>query len=136
MFPTFRSAVCICAALIPFHVTYFEPTVPAAVQESGVVTVKMTAEHKFLPEKVTIQVGQTVEWVNLEEGGIHQVTTDQDVAADPTDVSIPEGAEPFDSHLIKSGKSFRHQFTVPGVYKYARPPHESAGMIGEMTVKK
>jgi plastocyanin len=124
------------AALILFDLAYVEPTVPAVPQASDVVTVKMTAEHKFLPEKMTIQVGQTVEWVNEEEGGIHQVTTDQDVAVDPSDVSIPEGAGPFDSHLIKSGKSFRHQFTVPGVYKYACPPHESAGMLGEMTVKK
>jgi plastocyanin len=89
-----------------------------------------------MPKEITIKVGQTVEWVNAEEGGIHEVTTDSDIAADPGDVAIPEGAEPFDSHLIKSGKSFRYQFTVPGVYKYACPPHENAGMMGQVTVTK
>jgi plastocyanin len=66
----------------------------------------------------------------------HEVTTDPNVASDPSNVSIPEGAEPFDSHLITSGKSFRHQFTVPGLYRYACPPHENDGMLGEATVTK
>src|SRR5260370_5189791 len=131
-----RRGIWICATLIFLGAVGIKATIPAAAQASAAVTVKMTAEHKFIPEKITIKVEEAVEWVNDEEGGIHQVTTDPDVAADPGDVSIPEGAEPFDSHLIKSGKSFRHQFTVPGMYKYACPPHENAGMTGQVTVTK
>jgi len=96
----------------------------------------MTTEHKFMPEKITIKAGQTVEWVNDDKEMPHEVTTDPNLAADPNNVSIPEGAQPFDSRLITNGKSFRHAFTVPGVYRYACPPHENDGMLGQVTVTK
>ena len=136
MFSTLRYAICSCATLIAFSAVYIEATVPAASQESDVVVVKMTTEHMFVPEKITIAVGQTVEWVNDDKASTHQITTDPDVAVDPSHVSIPEGVAPFDSHLITSGKSFRHQFTVPGLYRYACPPHENDGMLGEVAVTK
>ena len=96
----------------------------------------MTTEHTFVPEKITIAAGQTVEWVNDDKASTHQVTTDPDVAVDPSHVSMPEGVAPVDSHLITSGKSFRHLFTAPGLYRYACPPHENDGMLGEVTVTK
>jgi plastocyanin len=133
---TLRSAICICATLIVFSVVGVEATVPAAPQESGAVVVKMTPERKFMPDKITIKAGQTVEWVNDDNTMPHEITTDPNVASDPSNVSIPEGAAPFDSHLITGGKSFRHQFTVAGLYKYACPPHENDGMVGEVTVTK
>jgi plastocyanin len=136
MFWTLRSAICSCATLLAFSAVYVEATIPAASQESDAVVVNMTSEHTFVPGKVTIAVGQTVEWVNDDKAGTHQVTTDPDVAVDPSHVSMPEGVAPFDSHLIASGKSFRHQFTVPGLYRYACPPHENDGMLGEVTVTK
>jgi plastocyanin len=136
MFSTLRSAISICASLIFLGAAGFEATVPARSQESEAVVVKMTTEHKFVPEKITIGVGQTVEWVNDDKASTHEVTTDPDVAVDPSHVSVPEGVAPFDSHLIASGKSFRHQFTVPGLYRYACPPHENDGMLGEVTVTK
>lgn len=53
----------------------------------------MTAEHKFVPEKITIKVGQTVEWVNDDtvkaSTNTHEVTTDPDIAVDPSHVSMP-----------------------------------------------
>ena len=113
-----------------------EATVPAAPQESDAVVVKMTTEHTFVPEKITIKVGQTVEWVNDDKAMPHEVTTDPNVAVDPSHVSVPEGVAPLDSRLITSGKSFRHQFTVAGLYGYACPPHENDGMLGELTVTK
>jgi plastocyanin len=115
---------------------YVEATIPAAPQESDAVVVKMTPERMFMPGKITIKVGQTVEWDNDDTTMPHEVTTDPNVASDPSNVSIPEGAEPFDSRLITSGKSFRRQFTTPGVYRYACPPHENDGMLGEVTVAK
>jgi plastocyanin len=135
MLSTLRSAMCICATLIAFSAFCVEATVPAAPQESDAV-VKMTPERKFMPEKITIKVGQTVEWDNDDKAMPHEITTDSNLASDPSNVSIPEGAEPFDSRLITSGKSFRHQFTVPGLYRYACPPHENDGMLGEVTVTK
>ena len=135
MLSTLRSAICICATLIVFSAFCVEATVPASPQESDAV-VKMTPERKFMPEKITIKAGQTVEWVNDDKEMPHEVTTDPNIASDPGDVSIPEGAEPFDSRLITGGKSFRRQFTVPGLYRYACPPHENDGMLGEITVSK
>jgi plastocyanin len=136
MFSTLRSAICICATLIVFSTIYVDATLPAALQESESVVVKMTPDRKFLPEKLTVKAGQTVEWVNDDKDMPHEVTTDPNVASDPNDVSIPEGAAPFDSRLITGGKSFRHQFTVPGLYRYACPPHENDGMLGEVTATK
>ena len=136
MFSTLRSAICIGATLIVFSAFCVEATVPAAPQESDAVVVKMTTEHTFVPEKITIKVGQTVEWVNDDKAMPHEITTDENMASDPSNVSMPEGAAPFDSHLITTGKSFRHQFTVPGPYRYACPPHENEGMLGAVTVTK
>lgn len=131
-----RPAIWICGTLIFCTAVYVEATIPAAPQKSGAVVVKMTPERKFMPEKLTIKAGQTVEWVNDDKTMIHEVTTDPDIAVDPSHVSIPERAEPFDSRLITIGKPFRHQFTVPGLYRYACPPHENDGMLGEVTVTK
>ena len=136
MLSTLRSAICICATLIVFSVVCVEATVPAAPQESEAIVVKMTAERKFMPEKITIKVGQTVEWVNDDSTMPHEVTTDPNVASDPSNVSIPAEAAPFDSHLITTGKSFQHQFSAAGLYRYACPPHENDGMLGEVTVTK
>jgi plastocyanin len=136
MFSTLRSASYICAALIVFSTVCVEVTTPAAPQESDAVVVKMTPERTFMPEKIMIKVGQTVEWFNDDKAMPHEVTTDPNVASDPSNVSIPDGAEAFDSHLITGGKSFRHKFTVPGPYRYACPPHENDGMLGEVTVTK
>jgi len=136
MFSTLRSAICIFATLIGFSAVYLEATVPVAPQESEAVVVRMTPERKFMPEKITIKAGQTVEWVNDDKAMPHEITTDPNVASDPSDVSIPDGAEPFYSRLITTGKSFRHQFTMPGLYRYACPPHENEGMLGEVTVTK
>jgi plastocyanin len=131
-----RFAKYICAALIFCSVVCVEPTIPAAPQESETVVVKMTEEHRFMPEKLTIKMGQTVEWVNEDKAMPHEVSTDPNVASDPSNVSEPEGAQVFDSRLIPIGKSFRHQFTVAGLYRYTCPPHENDGMMGEVTVTK
>ena len=155
MFSTLKSAIFICAMLIFFSAVLVEATIssnygrlpfeaqdkqarPAlgAPQEAQAVVVKMTMEHKFVPEKITVKVGRTVEWVSEDKEGTHEVTTDPDIAVDPSHVSMPDGAQVFDSHLILPGKSFRHQFTVAGLYRYSCPPHENDGMLGEVTVTK
>lgn len=131
-----RLVMCIYAILIFGSAACVEATIPAARQESQTVVVKMTEERKFMPEKLTIKVGQTVEWVNEDKAMPHEVTTDPNVASDPSNVSVPEEAQVFDSHLITVGKSFRHQFAVAGLYRYTCPPHENDGMMGELTVTK
>lgn len=131
-----KSAICAYAALVFCSAVCVEASIPAAPQESEAVVVKMTEQHTFVPEKLTIKAGQTVQWVNEDKTMPHEVNTDPNVASDPNNVSVPEGAQVFDSRLIPNGKSYQHQFTVAGLYRYTCPPHENDGMMGEVTVTK
>jgi plastocyanin len=106
-------------------------------RDKGVpLVIHMTDEMKFIPDRLTIQVGHSVEWINDAQvgGASHTVTTDPEKAMDPKHVSSPRGAEVFDSGNIKPGKSFTYVFNVPGSYKYVCAPHEST-MRGEITVE-
>ena len=101
-----------------------------------VVVVNMyDAEPFYKPEKLTIKPGQTVEWKN-DGQTVHSVSTTPDNAQNPKDVSIPGGAQPFDSGFISPGGSFSYTFKVPGSYKYFCIPHEKAGMVGYVIVTK
>ena len=106
----------------------------AGAQDKPPIQVRMQGK-KFVPDHLTIKAGDTVEWVNEPDGRTHQVTTDPAQATDAGDVQSPKGAKLFDSRDIKAGASFRFQFTVPGVYRYACPPHELQGMVGQITVQ-
>jgi plastocyanin len=110
--------------------------VPAAAFAAPAAVVKMTDKPpKYMPMKIAVKVGQTVEWVNNAET-LHSVTTDPDSAQKPDDVSSPPGAKPFDSGFMKPGMTFDYTFTVPGTYKYLCLPHEKDGMIGYVVVSK
>lgn len=85
----------------------------AVAQDATVV--EMTDELEFGPEMVTISVGDTVEWRNTS-GAVHTATADTDKAADPANVSLPEGAEAFDSGSIAPGETYSHTFDVAGRY--------------------
>jgi plastocyanin len=102
--------------------------IPAKARAApAVVIVTMTDNPTlFVPEKVTIKVGDTVEWRNTGEI-VHWVSI-----APP----IPPGAQPFDSGPMTPGVVFRQTFTVPGHYRYACVPHAGTGMVGEIEVTK
>ena len=97
-------------------------------------TVKITDQAMFAPKTVTIHAGDTVEWVN-SSGAIHTVTDDPALAAAAKDSSLPAGAVAFNSGFLKSGQTYRHQFTVPGQYHYFCILHESSGMVGTVVVQ-
>ena len=100
------------------------------------VTIKMSdTPPKFIPDKATVKVGQTVEWVN-NAATLHSVDADPTMVQTPTDVSLPPGAKPFDSGFMPPGNTFDYTFTVPGTYKYTCVPHEKDGMKGEIDVTK
>jgi len=105
---------------------------PAAAQEVAAV-VDMTFGLKFEPAEVRIRVGQTVEWRNRAFFA-HTVTFDPARAADPSQVSLPEGVQPFDSGRIQGGGRWRHTFTTPGTYRYVCQPHEDHAMVGVVVV--
>ena len=90
---------------------------------------------KYMPDPVKIKVGDTVKWVNKGDT-IHTATTDPANAPDPSWVSIPQGAETFDSGYMNSGEDFSYTFKVSGVYKYFCTTHVKEGMRGEIDVEK
>ncbi len=90
---------------------------------------------KFVPDKVTIKVGQTVQWENNAQT-LHSVDADPSMVQDAKDISLPAGAKPFDSGFMNPGATWEYTFTTPGTYKYTCVPHEKDGMIGTIEVTK
>ncbi len=99
------------------------------------VTVRMTNSLKYVPDEVTVQVGETVVWTNTSST-FHTVTDDPALAKDRSHAQLPEGAQPFNSGNIAPGDVFRRTFEVPGAYVYFWIPHEAMGMVGKITVRK
>lgn len=97
-------------------------------------TVNMTDALRFDPETVTVGRGGTVTWTNTSQIP-HTATCDPKLAVDPAHVSLPAGAEPWDSGLVQQGASWSRTFETPGTYQYFCVPHETAGMIGHVVVK-
>jgi len=86
-----------------------------------------SAAPGFAPENVTVVIGvnNTVMWTNndTDNGG-----TDHTV----TSLSVPSGAAPFDSGIMKEGANFTQTFTTPGTYEYHCTIH--AWMTGSVVV--
>lgn len=134
--PVKFALVCFSIILITIAVSLGSPTLsPAFAAPSPAVIIKMSDKPpKFIPNKVTIKVGQTVKWDNNAKT-LHSVDGDPAMALKSSDVSLPPGAKPFDSGFLKPGMTWEHTFTVPGTYKYTCVPHEKDGMNGEIVVK-
>ena len=108
---------------------------PAKAADNPIV-IKMSDKAPFYaPEKVSIKAGESVRWVNDGET-VHSVSTAAANAQNPKDASLPKGAVAFDSGFIPPGGDYSYKFTVPGTYKYFCLPHEKAGMVGYIVVKK
>ncbi len=105
-------------------------------------TVDMNDNLEFVPADITIEPGDTIEWVNVGSVG-HTVTAYRD--------GIPEEAEyfasgDFDSEDaarsnasagdIPGGESYSHTFDIVGTYDYFCIPHEGAGMVGSVSVEE
>ncbi len=97
-------------------------------------TVDMTLALTFESAAITIRVGDKVEWRNTS-GLVHTVTADPRIAADASNVELPEGARPFNSAAIPAGQVFRYTFTVPGTYRYICLPHAGQKMFGTVVVE-
>jgi plastocyanin len=121
-------AVLAIAAFVGVHLKSAAASAPPIV----VKMIDMPATYQ--PAKLTIRVGETVEWKNLGNS-VHHASSDPSEAVNPADVSNPPGAKPFDSGFLQPGQTFTYTFTVPGTYKYICAPHETSGMEGEVVVK-
>ena len=106
-----------------------------ATAEKPAATVSITEGLKYKPDKVTVYVGDTIEWKN-DAKEAHTVTVDAKLAKKKGDSELPKGAEGFNSGLIEPGKTYSHKFTVAGTYKYFCMGHEMQGLTGEVIVKE
>jgi plastocyanin len=95
--------------------------------------VEIQDPHDFVPDDLEIAVGDTVTFVNT--GRInHTSTLDPEIARDPANAQLPEGAETWDSGDLEPGDEFSITLEVPGEYVYFCRPHEVLGQIGTITV--
>lgn len=84
------------------------------------------SSNQFTPADITIQVDESVRWINT--GGFHNVNGGTDIFPDN-----PEGFSSGDAS--NEAWVFDHTFTVPGVYDYQCDPHADLGMVGTVTVE-
>lgn len=97
--------------------------------------VTMTNQLRYVPGTVRIRAGETVRWRNTTPL-IHTVTADPARAMNPEEsVSLPTGADAFDSGELEPDQVFEHTFDVPGEYRYFCVPHEGAAMVGTVIVE-
>jgi plastocyanin len=106
----------------------------AAASTPPVVVKMVDMPATFQPANLNVKVGETVEWKNVGNS-VHHASSDPSTAVNPSEVSNPPGAKPFDSGFLQPGQTFTYTFTVPGTYKYICAPHETSGMVGEVTVR-
>jgi len=124
-----------CRAGVALAALILVGSAAASIAAAKTVEIKMSdTPPKSIPMSVTIQKGDTVEWINNAQS-LHSVTTNPAVAQDPKDVSLPKDAKPFDSGFMPPGSKWSYTFTVPGTYKYLCLPHEKDQMIGIIVVK-
>jgi len=81
----------------------------------------------FSPKNITINVGDTVEWINEE--GYHNVNGKK---SHPRNKNNPTSF----GNKVGSGWTYKFTFTKPGTYKYHCDPHLSADMVGTVKVKE
>jgi len=98
------------------------PEATAAADET--VVVGPDGDLVFDPAELRVEVGATVLW-RWDSGG-HTVTVE----------SQPDGADwrATGQETHDSGYTHTHTFEVAGTYEYVCLPHESAGMVGSVTV--
>jgi len=93
-------------------------SVPDAVVE--------VSSNVFTPKDITIDVGQTVQWIN--KGGNHNVNG--------TKAAYPNNPEGFGNGAPSTTAwVYEFKFNIAGVYTYKCDPHAALGMIGTVTVK-
>lgn len=99
-----------------------------------VQTLNSEGDRTFDPGEVTVVRFNKVIWQNVSKNTVHTITCDPAKAKDPSAVSLPQGAQPFDSGELPPGEVFSYTFTVVGDYTYVSQPFEDAGMVGHVRV--
>lgn len=90
-------------------------------QPAGAGTVKVGMKNgMFVPEVVTVSVGDTVVWLNDDEDTHHRVTFD-----DPSLIS---------SENLRPNKEYSVTFSRSGEFAYNCRYHKDSGMKGKVVV--
>ena len=112
----------------------------AAAQET--TTIDMTDGLVFDPDAVTVAPGTTVVWENVGAIG-HSVTAYEDGIPEEADYFASGGfdgeqaaRDAYPDGDIGGGGTYEHTFDLEGTYEYFCIPHESAGMLGTITVQE
>jgi len=87
----------------------------------------------FVPEKITICKGDTVNWVKNQGLSRHNVVFDTDGI--PRGVSSEKFSMGAKERLKEEGLTFARTFKTRGAYNYYCTPHKVNGMVGLVTVR-
>jgi len=98
---------------------------------TGSVMVREVGDHYvevlnnvFVPEDITIELGETVVWTNTS--GFHNVNGTQG--------TFPNNPVGFGNGAASENWTYAHTFTIAGTYDYQCDPHVGLGMVGTVTV--
>lgn len=99
------------------------------------VVVKITGNEapKLSPAKVRIKIGQTIEWLNSSDA-MQEIIANPARAEKASDATLPAGAKPFDSGLLRANHTFQYHFSVPGTYRYLCKLNNAEQAMGEVVV--
>ena len=100
-----------------------------------VIVVNITGNGiaRLSPRRVSIRVGETIQWKN-SSNSIHEIVANPAKARAHTMPTLPAGAGPFDSGFLRPDRSYSYRFTVPGVYRYVCDLDSAQPVMGEIVV--
>jgi len=104
----------------------FHPYLKENIRENKKIHKIIAKGIVFEPKDITINVGDTVEWINKE--GYHNVNGQK---SHPRNENNPESF----GNEVGEGWTYKFTFTKPGLYKYHCDPHLSADMVGTVKVE-
>ncbi len=108
--------------------------VPTNEGRSQVDIVLDQSSIQYAPRTLIVKSGTTVIWQNKTYYS-QSVTCDPSKAGPDDSVSLPKGAQPWDSGTLFPGQQFSHKFDVSGTYVYFSLPKLSANTVGTIIVQ-
>jgi plastocyanin len=106
--------------LIVFIFLVIAACVSSASEPKEVKLVPVKVEgYRFAPEKITIERGTTIEWINTGKD-VHTITDEH---------------ASWDSGDLQPGEKFSRRFDEPGKFIYYCTPHRDIGMTGTIIVR-
>ena len=112
-------------------------TLVACNRQPGNTTMPSLANHRFTPQTITVERGETIRWFNDTDES-HTVTAEDDAPeyfASGDFGSEQEAKDDLKDALIDPEEAYEFTFDEPGTYRYYCIPHRSDGMTGVVIVK-